>query len=74
MVAHPVHDTVLIPSFRGEVEVVVCSDEDVAATGIAGISVENVTCPVFVEHTRSRRFGAFVVFGIFKIIVNGAVL
>jgi hypothetical protein len=74
VVAHPVHDTILVSSFRGEVEVVVRADEDVAAPGIAGISVENVTCPVFVEHTCSGRFGAFVMFGIFKIIIDSPVL
>lgn len=54
VVAHPVHNAVLISSFGCEIEVVMGADKDVAATGIAGISVENVACPVLVKHTGSR--------------------
>ena len=54
MMAHPVHDTILISSFGCEIKIVMCADENVSAAGIAGIGVENVACPVFVKHAGSR--------------------
>lgn len=68
MMPHPIHDLVFIAALGRQVEVVVGADQDVEATGIGGVGVEDVAGFVAIEDAQAWEFafggvGFFVVVG-----------
>ena len=68
MKPHPFHDFLFIAALRREVEVVVSPDQHIQASGISGISVENLARFIAIKHAEAGEFffgavGFFVVVG-----------